>query len=260
MAIRYTPEYNAEIRRRVHNFNQTRNRAEKAGVPKNRLPNPVKVSELKSNYKTKRELERALNQLDRFSKKSTNQRINITDDFKTTKWNYDYVKGNRDLAREYFKKEFERVEKRVSHYPGERDYLNTISAKIDILSKDINKLEEREFKASLSAVNEFMNAPTQRKSAYRGYLTVVEDVMDTLNINNTKKNAFFKKFEQLTPTQFLYMYDNNALIERVYELYFKRNENGEVQLNTDVDSANEIIDELLEQADLMVEDAKLNSV
>lgn len=260
MAIRYTPEYNAEIRRRVHNFNQTRNRAEKAGVPKNRLPNPVKVSELKSNYKTKRELERALNQLDKFSKKSTNQRINITDDFKTTKWNYDYVKGNRDLAKEYFKKEFERVEKRVSHYPGERDYLNTISAKIDILGKDINKLEEREFKASLSAVNEFMNAPSQRKSAYRGYLTVVEDVMDTLNIDSNKKNAFFKKFEQLTPTQFLYMYDNNALIERVYELYFKRNENGEVQLNTDVDSANEIIDELLEQADLMVEDAKLNSV
>lgn len=260
MAIRYTPEYNAEIRRIVHNFNQTRNRAEKAGVPKNRLPNPVKVSELKSNYKTKRALERALNRLDKFSRRSTNERITIGDNFKTTKWNYDYVKGNRDLAQEYFKKEFDRVEKRVSQYPGERDYLNTISAKIDILSKDIDKLEEREFKASLNAVNEFMQAPSQRKSAYRGYLAVVEDVMDTLNIDNTKKNAFFKKFEQLTPTQFLYMYDNNALIERVYELYFKRNENGEVQLNTDVNSANEIIDELLEQANFMVEDAELNSV
>lgn len=260
MAIRYTPEYNAEIRRRVHNFNQARNRAEKAGVPKNRLPNPVKVSELKSNYKTKRELERALNQLDKFSKKVTNELITIGDDFKTTKWNYDYVKGNRDLAQEYFKKEFERVEKRTAQFPGERDYLNTISAKINVLSKDIKSLDAKEFKASLNAINEFMKAPTQRKTAYRGYLTVVEEVMDTLNVDKKKQDAFFKKFEQLTPTQFLYMYDNNALIERVYELYFKRNENGEVQLNTDVDSANEIIDELLEQADLMVEDAKLNSV
>lgn len=260
MAIRYTPEYNAEIRRRVHNFNQNRKRAELAGVPKNRLPNPVKVSELKANIKTKSELERVLNQLDKFSKKATNDRINVGEDFKTTKWNYDYLKINRNLAKEYFENEYKRVEKRVSQLPGERNYLDTISAKIELLSKDINTLEDREFRASLNAVNEFMQAPSQRKTAYRSYLTVVEEVMDTLNIDKATKDAFFKKFEQLTPTQFLYMYDNNALIERVYELYFKRTENGEVQLNTDVNSANEIIEELLEQADLMVEDAKLNSV
>ena len=247
MAIRYTPEYNAEIRRRVNNFNQNRKRAELAGVPKNRLPNPVKVSELKANIKTK-------------SKKATNDRINIGEDFKTTKWNYDYLKINRNLAKEYFENEYKRVEKRVLFLFGEHNYLDTISAKIELLSKDINTLEDREFRASLNAVNEFMHAPSQRKTAYRGYLMVVEEVMDTLNIDKATKDAFFKKFEQLTPTQFLYMYDNNALIERVYELYFKRNENGEVQLNTDVDSANEIIEELLEQADLMIEDAKLNSV
>ena len=260
MAIRYTPEYNAEIRRRVHNFNQTRNRAEKAGVPKNRLPNPVKVSELKSSYKTKRELERALNQLDRFSRKSTKQRINITDDFKTTKWNYDFVKGNRDLAKEYFENEFKRVEKRTARFPGERDYLNTISAKIETLGKNIDNLDDKEFKASYNAINEFLGASSLRKERYREFLSVAEEVMDTLEIDDEVKNKFFKKFEQLTPTQFLYAYDNNDIVARVYELYFKRNADGSVQLNTDENSAKEIMNSLFEQADLMVEDAKLNSV
>lgn len=260
MAIRYNPKYNKEIQRVVRNFNRTRKRAEQAGVPKNKLPNPVKISELKANFNTRKDLDKVLNQLQKFSVRSTKQRIKIGEDFNTTQWNYDFLKLNRNLAKEYFEKEYARVEKRVSQYPGERDYLNTISAKIDVLDRDIKDLGGREFGAGFRAVNEFMQAPSQRKSAYRGYLAVVEDVMDTLNIDNTKRNVFFKKFEQLTPTQFLYMYDNNALIERVYELYFKRNENGEVQLNTDVDSANEIIDELLEQVDFMVEDAKLNSV
>ena len=84
--------------------------------------------------------------------------------------------------------------------------------------------------------------------------------MGVLEIDEDVKNNFFNKFQQLTPTQFLYAYDNNDIIARVYELYFKRNADGTVQLNTDVNSANDIMNSLFEQADLMVEDAKVNSV
>lgn len=260
MAIRYTPKYNAEIRRIVHNFNQTRNRAEKSGVPKNRIPNPVKVSELKANYKTKQELERVLNQLKRFSIASTNKRITIDNNFKTTKWNYDFLKGNRNIAKKYFEDEFKRVEKRVSNFAGERDYLNTISAKIDVLGKDINKLDDREFLASVRAVEEFMASPSIRKEKYRNFLTVVEDVMETVGIKKDKRDVFFKKFEQLTPTQFLYAYDNNDIIARVYALYFKRDSEGDVILNTTTGSAEELIDNLYEQVDYIIDDAKSNSV
>lgn len=259
MAIRYTPEYNAEIRRRVHNFNQNRKRAELAGVPKNRIPRKVKTSELKASYPTRRELEKALRHLESFNLKSTQDSISI-DDYKTTKWNYDFVKGNQDLARKYFENEFKRVEKRTARFPGERDYLNTISAKIETLGKNVNELDDKEFRASYNAINEFLGASSIRKERYREFLSVVEEVMDTLEIDDDVKNKFFKKFEQLTPTQFLYAYDNNDIIARVYELYFKRNTDGTVQLNTDVNSAKEIMNSLFEQADLMVEDAKLNSV
>ena len=259
MAVRYTPQYNAELRRKVHNFNQTVTRAEKAGVPKNRLPRKIKMRELKASYTSRKELERALEQLQTFTRKSTNDRINIGD-YKTTQFNYDFVKTNKNLAKQYFQREFERVEKRVAKFPGERDYLNTISAKINTLGKDVRSLDDKEFKASINAINEFLGASSERKERYRGFLSEVEAVMDTLNVEEDRKNNFFKKFQQLTPTQFLYAYDNNDIIARVYELYFKRNDDGSVQLNTDVDSANEIIDSLFEQADLMIEDAKNNSV
>lgn len=260
MAIKFTPEYNADIRRRVHNFNQVRKRALDAGVPKNRIPNLVKVRDLKASIRNKNALERYLKHLERFSRKSTNELVNISDDYKVTKWYYNFVKDNRELAKQYFEDEYKRVEKRTSKYPGERDYLNTITAKIGVLEKDINALDDKEFRATLNAVNEFFNAPSLRKERYREYLSVVEEVMDTLEIDDDVKNKFFKNFEQLTPTQFLYAFDNNSIIERIYELYFKRNDDGTVQINTDEDSAKELVNSLLEQTDLIIEDAKANSV
>ena len=84
--------------------------------------------------------------------------------------------------------------------------------------------------------------------------------MDTLNFPEEERKKFFKKFEQLTPTQFLYMYDNNPLIDRIYDLYLERDKDGDVILNTDNATAEDLINELMEQADVMIEDAKLNEV
>lgn len=260
MATKFSKEYNKDARRRVYNFNRTRNRAERAGVPKNRLPRTVKLSDLKKSTKSKQELNKILNQLDKFTRKSTSDFIQIDNEFKTTKWNYDFLERNRKLAKDYFKTEYKRVEKRTGRFPGERGYLDTINAKMKVLDKDINKLSGKEFQAALNATYEFMEAPSVRKNKYRGFLSAVEEVMDVIGVKKEQKDAFFKKFEQLTPTQFLYAYDNNDIIARVYELYFKRNEEGEVLLNTDLNSAKEIIDSLFEQADFIIEDAKVNSV
>lgn len=260
MAIRYNKAYNARIRNIVHNFNQSRNRAEKAGVPKNRLPRTVKVSELKASYPTRKELEKALVQLESFSRKATNDRISIGDDFKTTRWNYDFVKNNRNLAKEYFEREYKRVESRTVKFPGERDYLNTISAKIETLGKNVNELDDKEFMASLNAVNQFLGASSMRKSQYRGFLSEVEEVMKTIGIKEDERDNFFKKFEGLTPTQFLYAYDNNDVIARVYALYFKRDAEGNLIINTSNGSAKDIIKDLFKKVDYIIEDAKTNSV
>jgi len=259
MAVRYTPEYSAEIRRRIYNFNQTRRRAEESGVPQSRLPRPVKVSEFKKIYKNKRDLERALNHLDKFSRKSTRDIIHL-DDIIMTRWDYEYFKLNRKLAEQYFQNEYDRVEARTSIYPGERDYINTISAKLNVLKNDINELNGREILAGLRAVQEFVASPSLRKTQYRNYMRAVEEVMDTVGIDEASKKAFFKKLEQLTPTQFLYLNDHNPIISRVCELYFDKNDYGEVMLNIDVDSAENIIENLLEDIDLMIEEAKRNSV
>lgn len=258
MVIRANKSYENKIKQKIKNYNERLRYAENAGVPKNRLPRKAKLFNFQTIYTTKKEMDKALARLDKFNMDSAKKLKNIGDT-RTTEWNYDLFKENRKLAKEYFESEYNRVEKRTLKYAGERDYLNTISAKIDVLDKDMEKLSGVEYQAGLRAIEEFMNAPMLRKNNYRQFLNEVEAVMETIGVDKNKRNEFFKKFETLTPTQFLYAYDNNDVINRVYALYFKRDVNGEVIINTNIGSAKAIIDDLFEQVDYIIEDAKLNS-
>ena len=259
MAIRANKSYENKIKQKIKNYNERLRYAENAGVPKNRLPRKANLFSFQTIYTTKQEMDRALARLDKFNMDSVKKLKNI-DDKRTTDWDYELFKENRKLAKEYFEAEFKRVEKRTLKYAGERDYLHTISAKIDVLGKDIEKLTGVEYIAGLRAVQEFMDSPMLRKNNYRQFLSEVEAVMETVGVDRNKRNKFFKKFEALTPTQFLYAYDNNDVIARVYSLYFKRDVNGDVIINTNTGSAEAIIDNLFEQVDYIIEDAKLNSV
>lgn len=255
MSIKFDAELNAEIRDTVRNYNKRRLRLEKAGY-KN-VPEPILVSELKATYTKRSDLTRELERLRNIKRTDLTEKIENQGGVKAVKWEYDYLKANAKAAQEYFKREYERVSKRVGTFPGEQTYLNNIGVKIDVLSTSISYMNKSEFNAAVAYVTEFANYAGRRKAAYRGYLREVEWVMDLLGYPETEKKKFFNKFGKLTPSQFLYMFDNNSIIDRIYNLYHK-DYGGEAFLTDSEDNARELIDELMGQADEMIQDAKEN--
>ena len=253
MSIRFDSAYNARIRKEVQNFNQKRKRMEQRGF-KN-LPNKVLVSDLKSRYKTRNELNRELNRLRNFKRSDINKRT-LDSGAKIMEWQYDFLKANQASAIQYFEEEYQRINKKVGKFPGERTYLDTISAKLNILHKDINLMSEIDARSVLNSVNEFAMSPAQRKAQYRGFLREVDWVMEKLGYSDEARDNFFKKFHVLTPSQFLYAYDNNDLINKVYTLYHKDNNEEEPHL-TDP-KAGDFIEELIEQVDDIIKEAQTN--
>ena len=258
MAIRYNKNLNEKIRNEVRNYNARISRMEKRGV--SRLPQKIMVSEIKSRYKTRPELERELNRISKLNRKNVTKSVTISGGAKVADWQYTYAKTNRQSAKAYFEKQYARVNKRMAKFPGERTYLDTISAKLKLLDKPTDTLNQNEFRSIISTINEFATSPTQLKARYRGFLSEVEWVMDKVGIDDAEKEAFFKKFKTLTPEQFLYAYDNNDVINRIYQLYKKDYGAEEAYLNVNSpDDAESLINRLMEQADVMIEDAKLNA-
>lgn len=258
MAIRYTPEFNKEIRRVVHNFNQKRNRAIKRGF--HNLPEPLTVSELKSRYENKAQLQRDLGLLSRFntSRDTALKTVETSGGAKAIKWEYDYLKKNLNYAKQYYDREIRRASLLDTDLAvTKREYLNNMKAKRDYLNLELSELSQSQFRTYRATINESLKHNEHMRNGYRGWMKEVETVMRYLGYDNKTINKFFEGFDELTPQQFTTMYRQNNLISRLYELYIPSKDIGGFELSTqDDDEARGLIDEFMLQKDEMIKRAK----
>ena len=257
MKLKISQTLNERLRSEVRNYNKRLSRLEKVGI--NNLPSHQKVSEIKSRYTNTNDLIKEINRLSRFNRAKLDK-VNLNDETKAAKWQIDYLKTNLEAAGEFFEQEFSRVEKKIGRFPGEKTYLDTLAAKINLLDKPINDMTQSQIRSAVAAVNEFAENPTRLKTRYRGFLSEVEWAMQKLGYSDEDREKFFNKFNKLTPSQFLYAYDNNDIIARVYELYHKDYGDEDARLTVEEEDARNIIDSLLEQADYIIKDAQDNMV
>lgn len=253
MTIKYNAKYNEEIRSIVRNFNKRRNRAEKAGYTN--LPPIAKVSELKARYSSRNELERALGNLERFRHK-TLEKIENRGGAKSISWEYQNIKANLNAARQFHRREYERISKRIGRFPGERLRLDAIAAKISLLDKDINYLNQDEFRSYRSAVLEYINFPLRVEKGYKGFLSEIDLVMGHLQFPDERKSKIIDKFKELSPNQLFYVYNNNDLVGKIYELMDSPVYNKTGKLQDDDKEAEKLFNTLEEEIDDIIEDAK----
>ena len=256
MAIRFDAGYNANMRKIVANYNQRRKRMIEAGYK--HVPPPAKVSGLKGRYETRSDLNKELNRLKNLGRGDVLKKVENDGGVKAVNWEFKYAKINRRNAREYFSREYERVSKRVGKFPGERQYLDTIRAKMNLLDMDINYMNQSQFNSAIKAINEFARSPSKRKAEYRGFLSEVDMVMERLGYDSEKRDYILNKFNKLTPSQFLYAYDNSDIVARVYELADSPKHGEGIVLNESDEKARDVIDTLEEEVDDIILDAQLN--
>ena len=255
MAIRYSKEFNARLRREVDNFNKKRKRAIQRGF--RQLPPAMKVSELKARYTVKSDLDREINRLRKFNITNALEKVETQGGIDSTSWELKYLKGNVRNARDYFERELKRVSKRVAKFPGEAERLNNIKAKIDILDIDLSYMDQEQFRSARRAIFEYVEAPAKRKAGYRGFLSEVDLVMQRLGYSSDEIDSILNKFNKLNPEQFLYAYDHFDIISRVYELADSPTYGG-LKMNTSDKDAQDLIDTLKRDADKVIKDAKKN--
>lgn len=254
MAINFTPKENARIRRVVKNFNARSARAGRYGMKVRGAT--LKVSDIKARHRDSSidELNKELKLLDSFSlKKSKEQYTNLLG-AKAPKWKFEYLKANQEAAKAHFLREHMRVSGELPEFPAERMRLVNITKKINILNKPIDQMNQHELNSYMNAISEYMEVPALQRSGYRGFLTEVESVMTLLGYDQKTQNSFFRKLSKLKPYQFESLYEDNKLIERVYDLADSPVYEHGIKLNTSRDDASRMMETLLEEIDDLVEE------
>lgn len=254
MAINFTPKENARIRRVVKNFNARSARAGKQGMKVRGAT--LKVSDLKARYRDSSidELNKELKLLDSFSlRKSKEQYTNLLG-AKAPKWKLEYLKANQEAAKAHFLREHMRVSGETINFPSERLELDNITKKINILNKPLDQMKQHELNTYMATINEYMEEPALQRAGYRGFLSEVDSVMTLLGYDQKTKNSFYRKLSKLKPYQFNSLYEDNDLINRIYELADSPTYKHGIKLNTSRDDASRLIDTLLEEIDDLVEE------
>lgn len=255
MAIRFTPEFNKEIRRVVHNFNQKRNRAIKRGYT--HLPEPLTVSELKNRYESKTLLKRDLKLLSEFNtgKDEALKTVETSGGAKAIKWEYDYLKKNLQYAKRFYDREIRDASALDTPMAvAKAEYLNNLKAKREYLEMELAELNQSQFNTYKATINEYLEANQRYKSGYRSWMNEIETIMRQLGYDNKTINKFFEGFDRLTPRQFLTMYRQNAIVSRIYELYIPTKE-GEFRLSTTEDDAKDLISTFMIEKEEMINKA-----
>ena len=256
MAIRFDPDYNAEIRRVVKNFNQKRNRAIKRGY--HYLPPALTVTELKSRYTTRRQLNRDLNYLRKFSSSGDKalKVIETSGGAKAIKWEYEYLKRNLKYAKDFFTREIEDAARLdTPMMVAKAEYINNLRSKRDYLNLELSQLSQSQFNTFRNTINEYLYANERNLNSYRNWMTEVEVIMRNLGYDNKTINQFFEGFDELTPRQFLNMYRQSALVSRIYELYIPTKDFS-FKLSTTEEDAKDLINTFMLEKDEMIKKAK----
>lgn len=256
MAIKFDKAYNAEIRRVVRNFNQKRNRAIKRGYKY--LPPKMTVSELKSRYTSRSQLNRDLNALKRFNREGDKalKVVETSGGAKAIKWEYDYLKKNLQYAKEFYDREIEDAARLdTPMMVAKSEYINNLKSKRDYLNLELAELSQSQFRTFRNTINEYLYANERNMNGYRNWMNEVELIMRNLGYDNKTINKFFEGFNELTPRQFLTMYRQSQLVSRIYELYIPTKDHS-FKLSTTEEDAKDLINTFMVEKDEMIKKAK----
>ena len=260
MAIRFTPEYNKEIRNVVRNFNRKRNRAIQRGF--RHLPEPLSTRELKSRYTTSSELNRELRLLRKFGSMRNDalKIVETTGGAKAIKWEYEHLKRNLRYAKAFYDREIsDAIKLDTPLLIAKSEYINNLKAKRDYLDLEMSELTPSQLRTFRKTINGYLYANERNLNSYRNWMGEVEVIMRNLGYDNKTINEFFKGFDQLTPRQFLKMYQQSALVSRIYELYIPTNDKS-FKLSTTEEDAKDLINTFMIEKDELIRKAKLDDL
>lgn len=226
MAVRYNASINRNINTIVRNYNAKIRRLEKA-EEELYLPELTSVKEVKESVKNKRELDRMLKDLQRYSERGIEKTITFSSGVEMSKYQAEKLKRNLRIAKAKATREissFKSTPIKIfgipQSTPPEYDeaYLNLKSQR-EKLDKDINRLNKRELERLQSNINDILYSYDMEEQYKSNWLDMIEKLGYYGEIDPGKIEAIKERLRTISPTNFTKLYRNEKSIKAIQELY-----------------------------------------
>lgn len=228
MAIRYDKKINQEINRTIKNFNQKIRRLEKQG--RELLPLKITKKELKNNVYNRRELQRKLKELQRFSNRGAEEVITTRGGVRLTNYELNEIKREnarvkRNITREINRlkadkpKIFGKTQTSTFSEMGDTEYLNLV-ARRKALEKDINKLSGDELERLRKLIEKTGRNQQYMNNIFKqNYFEMLTDLAYYFDYDNDKLNMLKQKLMNLKANDFLKLFKEDKSIRAIVDYY-----------------------------------------
>lgn len=254
MSIRYSDDDIRRMRYEVHNFNRRRKRALKAGYSYKDLPDHLYLSELKRRFDKREDLERELKHIAEFRRSELGE-VDLKYGVKAMQWDIDYIKNNLYQAKKFYDRKEKILTQRIGRFPSQKDELELIIRNREALEVDFFKLTQTDYDDMKASIKYFIRSRNKWGAGYRGFMSEVEEVMTRVGISKEERDIFFEKFKKLSYEDFFYIYEESDNIKRIYALLDSPIKSTK-KMNASVASARTYINTLLNEIDILIEEAK----
>lgn len=208
--IRYDPRYNQEINRVVSNFNRKVRRLEKE--ERELLPSTVSVRDIKDKFTNKRDLNKYLNDLRRFSKRGAETIVNVGGkDY--TRYQIDLFRINLRRERAALDRDIKRSQSMKHRYPVQHDI------NVQNLRNRRARLSESWTELISTKLDEQIGSYFKKLETYDNYFEVLFQDAYLIDYPEEKINHIKKNLLKLSPNQFMRALQDAPEVQFIFDYY-----------------------------------------
>lgn len=226
MAIRYNKQLNASINSIVRNYNAKIKRLEKA-EEELYLPELTSVKEVKESVTNRKELNRMLKDLQRYSERGMEKTIRFASGLEMSKYQSETLKRNLRIAKAKTTREINQFTSSPikvfgisQNTPHEYDesYLN-LKAQREKLNKNISTLNKKELERLQSNIEDVLYSEERELQYKENWIDMIDKLSYYGEIDKEKKEEIIERVKKISASNFTKLYRNEKSIKAIQELY-----------------------------------------
>lgn len=226
MAVRYNATINRNINQVVRNYNAKIRRLEKA-EEELYLPELTSVKEVKETVKNKRELDKLLRDLQKYSERGMEQTVRFSSGVEMSKYSEYKLKRNLRIAKAKATREissFKSTPIKVfgipQSTPHEFDdvYIN-LTKQRENFDKNINELTRRQLERLEADIDSVLYSEARELMYKENWLDMLEKLTYYSNITEAEMKTVIARMSKLSPSNFTKLYRNEKSIKAIQERY-----------------------------------------
>lgn len=267
MAVKYNSSIDNQLKKAVRNFNNKVTRLEKSDRELI-IPEKESITAIKDRVKTKWDLKRELDRLERYTARGMEDTIVTSEGAKLSKFDYLTIQKEQRRLSQRLNRELERYGEITPEVLGKKQagsYFRMGDQKVGVLENKIARLKDKNLRKvtpeqlkSLTSLINKLNA-NYRKDPSTFYENFIEGSLLNLNefIGKDREKIEYiqNKLKELTPEQFLKAWNTEQGLKDMQDFYIASHEVGVTPSDLEED-VNMKIDALYENIDVIVEHYK----